>query len=51
MPEKITNKVQNHYRLAWVDNLRTFIIFLVVSMHACVGQTIGGRRSSQERRI
>ena len=43
MPEKITNKVQNHYRLAWVDNLRTFIIFLVVSMHACVTYSyVGG---------
>ncbi|MDA7512969.1 acyltransferase, partial [Verrucomicrobia bacterium] len=43
MPEKIINKVQNHSRLAWVDNLRTFIIFLVVSMHACVTYSyVGG---------
>lgn len=30
-------------RLAWIDNLRTFIIFLVVSMHACVTYSyVGG---------
>ena len=30
-------------RLAWIDNLRTFIIVLVVSMHACVTYSyVGG---------
>ncbi len=30
-------------RLAWIDNLRTFIIILVVSMHACVTYSyVGG---------
>jgi len=26
----------SHPRIAWIDNLRTLIIVLVVSMHACV---------------
>jgi glucan biosynthesis protein C len=40
---KKIKKVHNHSRLAWVDNLRTFIIFLVVSMHACVTYSyVGG---------
>ena len=30
-------------RIAWIDNLRTFVIFLVVSIHACVTYSyIGG---------
>jgi glucan biosynthesis protein C len=36
-------KSQPTSRIAWIDNLRTFIIFLVVSIHACVTYSyIGG---------
>jgi glucan biosynthesis protein C len=36
-------KSQPTSRIAWIDNLRTFVIFLVVSIHACVTYSyIGG---------
>ena len=36
-------KPQSSSRIAWIDNLRTFVIFLVVSIHACVTYSyIGG---------
>ena len=36
-------KPQPPSRIAWIDNLRTFVIFLVVSIHACVTYSyIGG---------